>query len=73
MKRIIENDFLKVTIDDHGAELVSIYDKEKDREVIWQGDPKFWGRHAPDRNMLPSSTDLPGIRISPALIPHRIP
>ena len=30
MKRIIENDFLKVTIDDHGAELVSIYDKEKD-------------------------------------------
>ena len=47
MKRIIENDFLKVTIDDHGAELVSIYDKEKDREVIWQGDPKFWGRHAP--------------------------
>ena len=27
--------------------LVSIYDKEKDREVIWQGDPRFWGRHAP--------------------------
>lgn len=47
MKRVLENDFLKVTIDDHGAELVSIYDKEKDREVIWQGDPKFWGRHAP--------------------------
>lgn len=36
-----------MTIDDHGAELVSIYDKEKDREVIWQGDPRFWGRHAP--------------------------
>ena len=34
MKRIIEMIFLKVTIDDHGAELVSIYDKEKDREVI---------------------------------------
>ena len=47
MKRVLENDFLKVTIDDHGAELVSIYDKEKDREVIWQGDPRFWGRHAP--------------------------
>lgn len=30
MKRVLENDFLKVTIDDHGAELVSIYDKEKD-------------------------------------------
>ena len=47
MKRVLENDFLKVAIDDHGAELVSIYDKEKDREVIWQGDPRFWGRHAP--------------------------
>ena len=47
MKRILENDFLKVTIDDHGAELVSIYDKEKDREVIWQADPKFWNRHSP--------------------------
>lgn len=42
MKRVLENDFLKVAIDDHGAELVSIYDKEKDREVIWQGDPRFW-------------------------------
>lgn len=47
MKRVLENDFLKVTIDDHGAELVSIYDKEKEHEVIWQGDPAFWGRHAP--------------------------
>ena len=47
MKRVLENNFLRVAIDDHGAELVSIYDKEKDREVIWQGDPKFWGRHAP--------------------------
>ncbi len=47
MKEFLENDFLKVAIDDHGAELVSIYDKEKDREVIWQGDPRFWGRHAP--------------------------
>lgn len=43
MKRIIENDFLKVTIDDHGAELVSIYDKEKDREVIWQGRSQILG------------------------------
>ena len=31
MKRVLENDFLKVAIDDHGAELVSIYDKEKGR------------------------------------------
>ena len=38
-EKSFENDFLKVTIDDHGAELVSIYDKEKDREVIWQEIP----------------------------------
>lgn len=38
MQRVLENDFLKVTIDDHGAELFSIYDKEKSREVLWQGD-----------------------------------
>ena len=47
MKRVLENDFLKVTIADHGGELVCIYDKEEDREVIWQGGPRFWGRRAP--------------------------
>ena len=75
MKRVLENNFLRVAIDDHGAELVSIYDKEKDREVIWQGDPKFWGRHAPvlfPKNMLPGSMDLPVIQILPVLIPHWI-
>lgn len=47
MKRIIENDFLHVEIDDHGAELCSIYDKEKQREILWQADPAYWKRHAP--------------------------
>lgn len=47
MIRILENDFLRVKIDDHGAELVSICDKEKNREVLWQADPAFWKRHAP--------------------------
>ena len=27
-EHIIENDYLKVTIEDKGAELVSVYDKE---------------------------------------------
>lgn len=43
----IENARLKAVIADHGAELVSIFDKEKKRELIWQADPAFWNRHAP--------------------------
>ena len=45
--RTIENNKIKVTIADHGAELISIYDKENEREVMWQADPAFWNRHAP--------------------------
>ena len=43
----IENEKLSVTINAQGAELSSIYDKENDRELIWQADAAFWNRHAP--------------------------
>lgn len=43
----MENDRLTVTIDDLGAELVSVYDKKYKREIIWQGDPAWWKRQAP--------------------------
>lgn len=43
----IENERLRAGFALHGAELISLYDKEKNREVIWQADPKFWARHAP--------------------------
>ena len=43
----MENDRLAVTIDDLGAELVSVYDKKYKREIIWQGDPTWWKRQAP--------------------------
>ena len=43
----LESDKLTVTIDDKGAELISIYDKSKGRELIWQADPAYWKRHAP--------------------------
>ncbi len=43
----LENEFLRVSISDMGAELVSIYDKKKEREIIWQADPAYWKRHAP--------------------------
>lgn len=45
--RIMENEFLRVTVDDHGAELVSVYDKETGLERIWNADPRVWNRHAP--------------------------
>ena len=45
--RTMENEMLKVAVCDHGAELFSIYDKKNEREVLWQADPKHWGRHAP--------------------------
>lgn len=44
---LLENDRLAITVDDHGAELVRIYDKQQDRDVLWEADPKFWARHAP--------------------------
>lgn len=47
MKRILENNTLKVSIQDLGGELSSIYDKEKKQEVLWQADPAYWKRHAP--------------------------
>ena len=43
----IENEQLRVSVSDWGAELCSIYDKKADREVIWTAQPEFWNRHAP--------------------------
>lgn len=43
----IENEFLIATIAEEGAELVSLKSKKNNIEYIWQGDPAFWGRHAP--------------------------
>jgi len=44
---IIENDTLRVEIAEHGAELCSIYDKEKQHEAVWTADQAYWNRHAP--------------------------
>ncbi len=43
----IENEYLKVTVDDHGAELVSVFDKGSGLERIWCADPAAWNRHSP--------------------------
>ena len=48
MISIIENNLLRVTINSFGAELQSIYRKDKDTEYQWQGDPTFWSDRAPN-------------------------
>lgn len=41
----LQNEFIAIEVAEHGAELLSL--KRGDTEYIWQGDPLFWGRHAP--------------------------
>ena len=43
----LENQLLCIKIHDKGAELHSIYEKKEKLEYLWQGDEKFWPRHAP--------------------------
>ncbi|MBI35678.1 MAG: hypothetical protein CMP67_10000 [Flavobacteriales bacterium] len=43
----LENDFVRVQIKGVGAELCSYYDKQTEREVMWQANPVHWKRHAP--------------------------
>lgn len=42
----IENEQLKVTGADRGAELMSIVGKKTGTEYLWQGNPEFWGSRA---------------------------
>ena len=43
----LENDFLAISVDTHGAELSSIINKKENKEMLWQGDPEYWGRKSP--------------------------
>lgn len=47
MTTILENEASRVVINEKGAELSSFILKDTNLEYIWQGDPAFWGRHAP--------------------------
>lgn len=38
---------MRVTISPMGAELKSVFHKEKNLEYIWQGDPAFWAKSSP--------------------------
>lgn len=43
----LENNYLKVNVNSHGAELVSVIKKNTGKEYIWQANPAHWNRHAP--------------------------
>jgi galactose mutarotase-like enzyme len=45
---IIENEFLKVSIDTKGAQLSSFFNKETGTEQLWQADADVWPWHAPN-------------------------
>ncbi|MEM1124095.1 MAG: aldose 1-epimerase family protein [Bacteroidota bacterium] len=47
MKKTLENDYLKINVKRHGAELCNIIKKDTNTEYLWQADPDIWGRHAP--------------------------
>ncbi len=44
---VIENEYLRATVADAGAELISVREKASGAERIWTGDPAVWNRHAP--------------------------
>lgn len=43
----LENDFIKISVNLHGAELTSIFNKLTNEEMLWQGDPAYWKRQSP--------------------------
>ncbi len=43
----LENDRLSALVDPRGAQLQSLLDKQTGRELLWQGNPKYWPGKAP--------------------------
>lgn len=47
MRYFLENSELKVEIDSFGAEIKSVLNKNNNREYMWYGNGKYWGRTSP--------------------------
>ena len=43
----LENSKMLIQINNHGAELSRIFSKENNKEYLWNGDSKYWGRYSP--------------------------
>lgn len=44
---ILENEFLRVTMNEKGAELSGIFHKKNNLEYLWNGNPQFWAKTSP--------------------------
>lgn len=47
MELTIENNFLRVSIDTKGAELVRVVNLQTQAQMLWDANPQIWNRHAP--------------------------
>ncbi|SHH96054.1 aldose 1-epimerase family protein [Clostridium grantii] len=47
MIETIKNEFLSVSVKNHGAELCSLKSLKNNKEYLWQADPQYWGKHSP--------------------------
>lgn len=43
----LSNGVISVKVDSHGAEMKSLKRTDTQREYMWRGDPKYWGRTSP--------------------------
>lgn len=43
----IENEYLRISVQEQGAELCSIYSKSSKTEYMWDANPDVWGSYAP--------------------------
>ena len=83
MQYSIENDILRLTVDSHGAEPVSVIHKPTGAELLWQADPAVWKRHAPilfpytgkltGGKMLAKGVEYAGARLCPRRRAHDDP
>lgn len=47
MIHTIENEYLKVSVKEFGAELTSLFNKTNNTEYLWQGNPDVWAGQSP--------------------------
>lgn len=57
MHYTISNESLQITVDEKGAQLLSVLGSDG-TEYLWQGDPEFWGDRSP--NLFPYVGRMPG-------------
>lgn len=44
---VLENEILAISVEEKGAELSSVVNKQSGKELLWGADPEVWNRHAP--------------------------